>query len=62
MVKIPEHDYENVACAKADKVDQLCDKKPIKPSGIWIKKTFSDGSKAKKTFKVEDEVEYKVIV
>ena len=60
---MPKKDDTNVACVKYKDENweeiEDCDDEPFKFSDLWIKKTFSDGSKIK-TVKIWDEIEYKI--
>ena len=60
---MPKKDEKNVACVKYTDENweeiEICDPEPFKFSDLWIKKTFSDGSKTK-TVKIWDEIEYKI--
>jgi hypothetical protein len=46
---MPKQDYTNVACVRPedDPTKENCDEEDIHAPKLWIKKTFTDGSKTK---------------
>ena len=57
--KMPEKDYDNVACVKSEKDPERCDDEPVPAPKLRLKKTFTDGSK-EKTVNIGDKIAYKI--
>ena len=59
---MPDKDYDNVLCTRpewTDPEDDDCDDAPVPSPKLWIKKSFTDGTKTK-AVKIWDKIGYKI--